>query len=354
MAMLAELTHRCPLKCPYCSNPLELARKSEELDTATWIDLFRQAAAMGVLQVHLSGGEPAARRDLPEIVSGAVEAGLYTNLVTSGVGLTEKTFADLVARGLDHVQLSVQGVDAKPPTGSAATRAGSRPRCASRAGSPRPGVPLTVNAVMHRQNLDRLEETIALAHRLGARRLEIAHTQYHGWAYRNRHALMPTIEQVKAASAVAKAATERLKGVLAIDYVTPGPPRALPEALHGRLGPRRAERDADRQGAALPCGGEHHGAAVRDREGPPPRRHLGERPRLRRLSRDRTGCRSPAAAATGARPIGAAAAARPSPGPATPRRWTRPARSRPSMPACARRPRRRAPRMTDAFAYRAP
>ena len=111
MAMLAELTHRCPLKCPYCSNPLDMIRKSRELDTATWIDVFRQAAAMGVLHVHLSGGEPASRRDLPELLTGAREADLYTNLITSGVGLTAQTFADLADRGLDHVQLSIQGVD---------------------------------------------------------------------------------------------------------------------------------------------------------------------------------------------------------------------------------------------------
>ena len=111
MAMLAELTHRCPLKCPYCSNPLEMIRKSQELDTQTWIDVFHQAAKMGVLHVHLSGGEPASRRDLAEILTGAREADLYTNLITSGVGLTAAKFADLAARGLDHVQLSIQGVD---------------------------------------------------------------------------------------------------------------------------------------------------------------------------------------------------------------------------------------------------
>ena len=113
MAMLAELTHRCPLKCPYCSNPLELAKAKEELSTEVWIDVFQQAAKMGVLHVHLSGGEPASRRDLEELTTGAREAGLYTNLITSGVGLTEKRFADLVERGLDHVQLSVQGTDAE-------------------------------------------------------------------------------------------------------------------------------------------------------------------------------------------------------------------------------------------------
>jgi pyrroloquinoline quinone biosynthesis protein E len=251
MAMLAELTHRCPLKCPYCSNPLDLARKSEELDTDTWLDVFRQASAMGVLHVHLSGGEPAARRDLPEIVTGAVEAGLYTNLVTSGVGLTEKTFADLVARGLDHVQLSVQGVDAETADRLGGYRGGFDAKMRVAGWIAEAGVPLTVNAVMHRQNLDRLEETIDLAVRLGARRLEIAHTQYHGWAYRNRHALMPTVAQVKAASAVAKAATERLRGVLAIDYVTPDHLARFPKPCMGGWG--RVGLNVTPTGKVLPC-----------------------------------------------------------------------------------------------------
>ena len=221
MAMLAELTHRCPLKCPYCSNPLDLVRRSGELSTDEWRDVFAQAAAMGVLQAHLSGGEPAARRDLPEIVSAARDADLYANLITSGVGLTETVFHDLVARGLDHVQLSIQGVDAASADriGGYAGGFDAKMRVAEWVAAA--GVPLTVNAVMHRQNLDRLEETIDLALRLGARRLEIAHTQYHGWAYRNRAALMPTAEQVKRAGEIAAEATQRLMGVMAIDYVTP-------------------------------------------------------------------------------------------------------------------------------------
>ena len=251
MAMLAELTHRCPLKCPYCSNPLDLARKSEELATAEWLDVFRQAAAMGVLHVHLSGGEPAARRDLPELLSGAVEAGLYTNLVTSGVGLTEAVFADLVARGLDHVQLSIQGVDAATADRLGGYKGGFETKMRVAEWIAAAGVPLTVNAVMHRQNLDRLEETIDLAVRLGARRLEIAHTQYHGWAYRNRRALMPTREQVRQAGAVAKAATERLRGVLAIDYVTPDHLARFPKPCMGGWG--RVGLNVTPTGKVLPC-----------------------------------------------------------------------------------------------------
>src|SRR5262244_861434 len=112
LGLLAELTHRCPLGCPYCSNPLALDKRVDELDTASWARVCREAAALGVLQVHLSGGEPAARRDLPDIVKAAREAGLYSNLITSAVGLTPQTLAALAAAGLDHVQISIQDSDA--------------------------------------------------------------------------------------------------------------------------------------------------------------------------------------------------------------------------------------------------
>jgi PqqA peptide cyclase len=251
MAMLAELTHRCPLKCPYCSNPMELLKRSEELSTDEWIDVFRQAAAMGVLQLHLSGGEPASRRDLPELLSGAVEAGLYSNLITSGVGLREETYRDLVARGLDHVQLSIQGVDSATADRIGGYRGGFETKLRVAGWIGESGVPLTVNAVMHRQNLDRLEETIDLAVRLGARRLEIAHTQYHGWAYANRAWLMPTAEQVARAGEIAREAAERLKGVMVIDYVTPDHLAQYPKPCMGGWG--RVGLNVTPSGRVLPC-----------------------------------------------------------------------------------------------------
>lgn len=251
MAMLAELTHRCPLKCPYCSNPLELVKRSGELTTDQWIDVFRQAAAMGVLHVHLSGGEPAARRDLPELIEGARAADLYTNLITSGVGLTEAAFQDCAARGLDHVQLSIQGADAVTADRIGGYAGGFETKMRVAEWVAASGVPLTVNAVMHRQNLDRLAETIDLAVRLGARRLEIAHTQYHGWAYKNRHALMPTAEQVAAAAETTAAARERLKGVLVIDYVTPDHLATYPKPCMG--GWARVGLNVTPEGKVLPC-----------------------------------------------------------------------------------------------------
>jgi pyrroloquinoline quinone biosynthesis protein E len=251
MAMLAELTHRCPLRCPYCSNPTELLGRSRELDTATWADVFAQAAAMGVLQVHLSGGEPAARRDLPEIVSSAVEAGLYTNLITSGVGLREAVLADCAARGLDHVQLSVQGPDRETADLVGGLAGGFEAKLRVAEWVAREGLPLTINAVVHRLNLDRLPETVALAERLGARRLEVAHTQYHGWADRNRLALMPTREQVRRAGEIVEAARERLRGVMAIDYVTPDHLAKYPKPCMGGWG--RVGLNVTPDGRVLPC-----------------------------------------------------------------------------------------------------
>ena len=160
LGLLAELTHRCPLGCPYCSNPIALETRADELDTATWARVFNEASALGVLQVHLSGGEPAARRDLVEITKAAHDAGLYTNLITSAVGITKETFAKLSDAGLDHVQISIQ--DNEP--GSADHIAGYKGAYARKqalaAEVTRLGIPLTVNAVMHRANIDHVAEIV--------------------------------------------------------------------------------------------------------------------------------------------------------------------------------------------------
>ncbi len=175
LGLLAELTHVCPLGCPYCSNPVELETRVRELDTAAWRRIFSQAAELGVLQVHLSGGEPAARRDLPEIVAHCAQVSLYTNLITSGVGLSEAGVARLSEAGLDHVQLSIQDCE----EASADRIAGYKGAFAKKmqvarwvAGS---GIPLTINAVIHRANV-RAVGMVRLAIALGARRVEIAHT----------------------------------------------------------------------------------------------------------------------------------------------------------------------------------
>ena len=255
MAMLAELTHRCPLSCPYCSNPLELARKETELSAADWAEIFRQAARIGVLQVHLSGGEPASRRDLEEITAAAHGADLYTNLITSGIGLTERRLDALVVAGLDHIQLSLQGVDAEMADRIGGYRGGFARKMAVAEWIGARGIPLTLNAVMHRQNLDRLPETIELAVRLGARRLEVATVQFHGWATKNRLGLMPMREQAREAGRIVREARERLKGVLVIDYVTADHHADYPKPCMGGWGSTGLNVTPD--GSVMPCHAAH-------------------------------------------------------------------------------------------------
>ncbi|MDI3306823.1 MAG: pyrroloquinoline quinone biosynthesis protein PqqE [Acetobacteraceae bacterium] len=251
LGLLAELTHRCPLRCPYCSNPLELVRATAELDAATWGRIFIEAAELGVLQVHLSGGEPMSRRDLPEILRHAVKAGLYTNLITSGVVADARRLAELATIGLDHVQLSVQ--DALPDFADRiAGYAGGHARKLEFARAVRAaGLPLTLNAVVHRQNLDRLPALIDLALELGCGRMEVAHVQYYGWALRNRAALLPTRAQLDAATATVAEARERLRGRLVIDYVVPDYYAQRPKACMGGWG--RQAIVVSPAGRALPC-----------------------------------------------------------------------------------------------------
>src|SRR3954453_6266985 len=216
VGLLAELTHRCPLGCPYCSNPLALDSRAEELDTATWARVFREAAGLGGLQVHLSGGEPAARRDLVDITAAAHDAGLYTNLITSGVGVTTERLRALADAGLDHVQISIQDSDERSAD-HIAGYAGAYARKRALADEVvRLKLPLTVNAVMHRANIEHIGAMVDLALALGAGRVEIAHVQYYGWALKNRAALMPTREQVERAAAAVEALRTQHQGQIVI------------------------------------------------------------------------------------------------------------------------------------------
>lgn len=251
LAMLAELTHRCPLSCPYCSNPQELTAKDRELSTAQWDDIFNQAAALGVLQLHLSGGEPASRTDIVELVSSAHAAGLYTNLITSGVGLTRRRLEALEDVGLDHIQLSVQGVNAKIADRIGGYKGGFDRKMHVAEHIAEMGFPLTLNAVMHRENLDDLPATLDMALRLGARRIEIACVQFQGWALMNRAALQPTREQVDRAKNVVKEAIDRLKGALVIDFVPPDYYSDFPKACMNGWGSTGLNVTPD--GTVLPC-----------------------------------------------------------------------------------------------------
>jgi pyrroloquinoline quinone biosynthesis protein E len=221
IGLLAELTHRCPLACPYCSNPLELTARARELSTAEWLRVLEEAAALGVLQLHLSGGEPTLRTDLEAIVARARALELYSNLITAGVGVSERRLEALVAAGLDHVQLSVQDVDPEGCDRIGGFKGSRARKLAFARAVRRAGLPLTLNAVVHRHNLDRLERFVELALELGADRLEVAHVQYYGWALANRAALIPTRAQLDRSVAIVKAARERWGDRLAIDFVVP-------------------------------------------------------------------------------------------------------------------------------------
>ena len=251
IAMLAELTYRCPLSCPYCSNPVEMAKKESELDTDVWLDVFDQAAKLGVLQLHLSGGEPASRRDLVALVAGARKAGLYTNLITSAIGLTQRRLAELEEAGLDHVQLSLQGTDAEMADRIGGYKGGFARKMQAAEWIVEAGFPLTLNAVVHRQNLHQLPEAIEMAVAMKARRMEVAIVQFHGWAMLNREAMMPTREQAAEASRIVAEARERLKGTMVIDYVPADYHSDYPKRCMGGWGTTGLNVTPD--GLVLPC-----------------------------------------------------------------------------------------------------
>jgi len=251
LGLLAELTHRCPLGCPYCSNPLALDNRADELDTATWARVFGEAAGLGVLQVHLSGGEPAARRDLPEIVKAARDAGLYNNLITSALGLTAKGLGTLADAGLDHVQISIQDSEEASADTIAGYKGASARKRALAAEVVKLGLPLTVNVVVHRANISRVEPMVDMALALGASRVEIAHVQYYGWAMKNRAALMPTREQVETAVREVALLRDKHHGRIVIDAVVPDYYARFPKPCVGGWG--RRSLNVTPAGRVLPC-----------------------------------------------------------------------------------------------------
>jgi pyrroloquinoline quinone biosynthesis protein E len=251
VGLLAELTHRCPLQCPYCSNPLALERVAGELPTEVWLDVMAQAADLGILQLHLSGGEPTVRRDLEQIVAQAARVGLYSNLITAAVLLTRERLEKLARHGLDHVQISIQDSQAANADRIAHYRDGHAKKLEAAGWVRALGLPLTVNAPIHRQNIDSLPAIVDLAVSLGAQRLEVAHVQYYGWALQNRQALMPTRDQVLRSAELVAAARERLKGILVIDFVVPDYYASRPKPCMGGWG--RGIINITPSGKVLPC-----------------------------------------------------------------------------------------------------
>jgi pyrroloquinoline quinone biosynthesis protein E len=220
MSLLCEITYRCNLQCPYCYNPVALQRYRGELSTQEWCAILRDAAELGIVQAHFSGGEPTLRRDLSTLVGAASRAGIYTNLITQGTFLGDALLDELLAQGLDHIQISIQAPEALLADRIAGTIVHEKKLDALRRVRER-DVALTMNCVLHALNHDAIGEVIALAERLGLARLELANVQFYGWAYRNRAALMPTPAQVRNGEAVVAAARERLNGIMEIVYVLP-------------------------------------------------------------------------------------------------------------------------------------
>lgn len=218
--LLVELTYRCPLHCPYCSNPTKFPATSNELTSREWMRVLGEASELGVTHVLFSGGEPLLRADLPQLVSHSREVGLYTNLITSAVGLTQERASILRTAGLDSIQISLQADE--PALANAIAGASAHKLKLEAARRVRAlGFPLTLNVVLHRGNIMRIASMIALAEELGAERLELANTQFYGWAFRNKSYMLPTLKQVEEADRIATEAKQRLRGKMEILYVLP-------------------------------------------------------------------------------------------------------------------------------------
>lgn len=251
VAMLAELTHRCPMRCAYCSNPVALEPAKDELTTSEWCDVLAQAAAMGVMQVHFSGGEPTARPDLVDLVRHAVSQGLYTNLITSGVLLNAEMVRDLAAAGLEHVQLAFQDTDDNGVDVVGGYRGALARKRAAAIMVNEAGMALTANLVIHRHNAAHLGAMIDMALEMGAQRAEVANVQYYGWALLNRAALMPSAAQLAEMTDVVRDRQARYTGRLVIDYVIPDYHARRPKACMGGWG--RRFLNVTPTGKVLPC-----------------------------------------------------------------------------------------------------
>lgn len=249
-SLLAELTYRCPLACPYCSNPLKLRLEEKELDTATWMRVLAEAAELGVVQAHFSGGEPLIRHDLVELVAQARRQNLYTHLITSGMGADERRWTQLREAGLDAVQISLQDSRSDKNDWLAGAPSFEHKRRAVEMAR-RLDFPVTLNVVVHRHNLDAIEEIVELAAVWNVDRLELAHVQYTGWAFRNRSALLPRREQVERAAETVARARERHGKRPEILHVLPDYFQQFPKACLNGWG--RVFLTVAPDGAVLPC-----------------------------------------------------------------------------------------------------
>ncbi len=248
--LLAELTYACPLQCAYCSNPVDYAGHGKTMDTETWLRVLRDARQMGALQLGLSGGEPLVRQDLEVLVTEATKLGYYSNLITSGIGMDAARARSLKVAGLDHIQVSFQSSEANQNDEIAGMRAYAHKVDMARAVKAA-GFPMVLCFVLHRDNLHRLREMLDLAIELEADYVELATTQYYGWALLNRDRLLPTLEQVREAEIVANEYQARLKGKMDIYFVVPDYYEKRPKPCMNGWGSVFLLVTPD--GTALPC-----------------------------------------------------------------------------------------------------
>ena len=248
--LLAEVTYRCPLHCAFCYNPVDYARHDNELSTEDWLRVLREARELGAVQCGFSGGEPLLRDDLELLVAEAHRLGYYTNLLTSGVGLTEARAAALKAAGLDHVQLSFQDSTKEMNDFLSHTKTFELKQRVARLIKAN-GWPMVMNVVMHRLNLDHIDRIIEMADDIGAEYLELANTQYYSWALENREQLLPTREQLQRAEAVTDEWRRKLEGRMRLFFVAPDYHEGKPKKCVNGWGNMFMTVTPD--GTALPC-----------------------------------------------------------------------------------------------------
>ncbi|MDP7562003.1 MAG: pyrroloquinoline quinone biosynthesis protein PqqE [Methylococcales bacterium] len=248
--LLAELTYACPLQCPYCSNPVDYSQYPTELSTEDWKRVLTEARKMGAVQLGLSGGEPLTRTDLAEIVCHAKDLGYYSNLITSGYGLTEKRIIELKEAGLDHIQVSIQASTQELNDHIAGTKSYNHKQEVARLVK-KHGYPMVLCVVIHRQNIHQMADILKMASELGADYLELANTQYYGWAHKNRDLLLPSREQFETAEKIAQDYKETVKGKMKIYYVVPDYYEDRPKACMNGWGTTFLTVAPD--GVALPC-----------------------------------------------------------------------------------------------------
>ncbi len=248
--LLAELTYSCPLQCPYCANPIDFARIKSELNTEDWLRVLSEARAMGAVQLGFSGGEPLVRQDLTELVKHARQLGYFSNLITSGYGMTEAKIVELKEAGLDHIQVSIQSPEKTLNDELAGTESYDHKKEVARLVK-KNGYPMVLCVVIHRKNIHQMHDILAMASDLGADYLELANTQYYGWAHLNRDQLLPTKEQFVEAESIAQAYKEKVKGKMKIYYVVPDFYEDRPKACMNGWGTTFLTIAPD--GTALPC-----------------------------------------------------------------------------------------------------